>query len=126
MPIPTDLPDRIDQLAAVRDTAAELAAGIEAIIAQALEQSGLADAVADIRENLAEANRYAGELEGEIKGYVLQVGSTVRGASAPLMAVYSRGQVKWSDEKLTGYAAAHPEILAFRTEGKPTVSIRRS
>lgn len=123
-PLPTDIPDRLDQLAAVRDGADEMRTALDEIIRAAIEQAGMTQAVEDVKANIAEAERYAGELADEIKGYVLQAGITVRGAQAPIMAVFGHTPVKWNDDKLMGYAAAHPEVLDFRTPGKPTVSIR--
>lgn len=38
---------------------------------------------------------------------------------------YQTGRVTWDNRALDGYAAAHPEILAFRKQGPPTVSLRR-
>ncbi len=40
------------------------------------------------------------------------------------MAIYSKGRMSWDGKRLDGYATAHPEILAFRSEGQPSVSIR--
>lgn len=42
-----------------------------------------------------------------------------------MMAVWSKGRVTWDGKGLGGYMVAHPEIEAFRREGKPSVSIRR-
>ncbi|MCG3145996.1 MAG: hypothetical protein HONDAALG_03775 [Gammaproteobacteria bacterium] len=49
-------------------------------------------------------------------------GATVKGAA--LSAVYAKGRVSWDNKALEGYAVAHPELLAFRSEGAPSVSIR--
>lgn len=65
------------------------------------------------------------DLANRVKQIVLEIGHTVAGADGVgLSAVWSKGQVKWSDASLLGYAAAHPEIKAFRSEGKPSVSLR--
>ena len=61
-------------------------------------------------------------LEDQIKRAVIAHGATVKGAA--LSAVYAKGRVSWDNKALEGYAVAHPELLAFRSEGAPSVSIR--
>ena len=58
-----------------------------------------------------------------IKAATLLAGRTLKGGGR-LQCVWGKPSVKWNDDKLSGYAVAHPEILAFRTVGKPSVSIR--
>jgi hypothetical protein len=65
------------------------------------EDDALKDAIADSTVSLAETQR----------------GDT-------LMAVYSKPRTKWDTKGLDGYAVAHPEIGVFRSEGRPSVSIR--
>jgi hypothetical protein len=61
--------------------------------------------------------------EGGIKDSVVALRESVKGSL--LHAVYAKGRVSWDNGKLEGYAAAgHPEILDFRSEGKPSVSMR--
>lgn len=62
--------------------------------------------------------------EAMIKEYVLTVGYTVKGDHH--MAVYSKGRTSWDTKSLEGYAKAHPELLVFKSEGKPSVSIRKA
>lgn len=71
---------------------------------------------------LTSANESAAALEAEIKAEVLAAGASVKGAQ--LQAVYTKGRVSWDAKALDGFAAAHPEIAAFRKEGDPSVSIR--
>ena len=61
-------------------------------------------------------------LEAEIKDAVVLQGATVKGKL--LQAVWSKPRVTWDTKALEGYAAGHPEIMPFRKEGKPSVSIR--
>lgn len=63
-----------------------------------------------------------GDRERAIKMDTLEHGETVRGAT--LMAVWNKGRTSWDTKGLSGYAVAHPEILAFQKNGKPSVSIR--
>ena len=53
---------------------------------------------------------------------VFTIGATVKANG--LMAVYNKGRVSWDSKLLDGYAVAHPEILAARKEGDPSVTIR--
>jgi len=61
-------------------------------------------------------------MEDNIKERVLLAGETVSGSV--LKAVFNKGRTKWDTKALDGYAKAHPELLEFRSEGKPYVSIR--
>lgn len=61
-------------------------------------------------------------LSEQIKALVVERGETVRGEN--VMAVYTKARVMWDTDRLDGYAAAHPEIMAFRKPGRPSVSIR--
>jgi hypothetical protein len=71
---------------------------------------------------LSTVNERVTGLESEIKAFVASLGESVKGSR--LHAVYSKPRVSWDTKKLDGYAAGHPEILAFRKEGEPSVSIR--
>ena len=61
-------------------------------------------------------------LTDEIKREVLNHGASVKGAH--LQAVYSRGRVTWDTKGLDRYAVEHPEVMGFRKQGQPTVSLR--
>jgi hypothetical protein len=66
-----------------------------------------------------------GQIEGvrlEIKAAVVELGKSVK--AAHLHAVYSKPRVNWNSKALDGYALSHPELFAFRREGKPSCSIR--
>lgn len=63
------------------------------------------------------------ELEKEIKQAVLAHGSSVKGMH--LHAVYNRPRVIWDTRGLDRYAAQHPEVVIFRSEGDPNVAIRK-
>jgi hypothetical protein len=68
----------------------------------------------------AEAN--ASALEGQIKNDVLLSGKSIH--SEVFQAIYTKGRVSWDSAGISEYARAHPEVLAFRKEGQPTVSLR--
>ena len=61
-------------------------------------------------------------LENEIKTDVLLYGQTVSGGR--YHASYTQGRVSWDNQGMTKYAASHPEILQFRKQGQPIVSLR--
>ena len=70
----------------------------------------------------AEAN--ASALEAEIKNDVLLRGESLRGSV--YQAIYVKGRVSWDNAGVEQYARAHPEVLKFRREGQPSVSLRKS
>ena len=61
-------------------------------------------------------------LEAEIKQAVVTHGASVKGSI--FHAVFVKGRVSWNTKSLDGYAIAHPELLPFREEGAPSVSLR--
>lgn len=69
------------------------------------------------------ASAAIGQLEEEIKDNTLSYGNTVKASS--FLAVWSKGRVTWDNKGLSAYAQVHPEVLDYRKEGKPSVSIRR-
>jgi hypothetical protein len=66
-------------------------------------------------ENLA-------KLEAEIKNDVLMHGESIQAGT--YRAVYVQGRVSWDNDGMTRYAETHPDILQFRKQGQPTVTIR--
>lgn len=68
----------------------------------------------------AEAN--ASALEAEIKNDVLLRGESLHGGV--YHAIYMKGRISWDSDGINGYARAHPEVLKFRKEGQPSVSLR--
>lgn len=61
-------------------------------------------------------------LENEIKTEVLLYGKSVSGGM--YRASYTQGRVSWDNEGMTKYAASHPDVLQFRRQGQPVVSLR--
>jgi len=62
------------------------------------------------------------DLEAEIKSEILKKGETV--STEKMSAILVKGRVSWDGKLLEGYAVAHPEVLAARKVGEPTVSFR--
>lgn len=107
------------------------------IYAVSQEKQALIDQVLtpEIKEKLAEIDaefdpkaeylaKQKSMLEAEIKQEVLQAGQTVKGTFHSF--VWSKPRVSWDTKALDGYALAHPEIAQFRTEGSPSVSVRKA
>jgi DNA-binding Lrp family transcriptional regulator len=61
-------------------------------------------------------------LENEIKTDVLLHGESVSGGM--YRATYTRGRVSWDNDGMTNYSESHPEVLQFRKQGQPIVSLR--
>ena len=100
-----------------------------------LEKQSLLDEIytAEIKARMAEieaefvgkteaVNENIAALEAEIKQAVLAHGASVKGSF--FHAVFAKGRVSWDTKSLDGYATAHPELLSFRKEGEPSVSLR--
>ena len=62
------------------------------------------------------------ELENEIESQILLIEESIK--TDELDAIYNKGRESWDGKILKGYAVAHPEILAARKIGNPTVSFR--
>ena len=112
----------------------DLTFGIDAV---SQEKQALIDQVLtpEIKEKLAEIDaefdpkadelsQQKSMLEADIKMEVLQAGQTVKGTFHSF--VWSKPRVSWDTKALDGYALAHPEIAQFRTEGSPSVSVRKA
>ena len=61
-------------------------------------------------------------LENEIKTEVLLYGESVSGGM--YRAVYTQGRISWDNDGMTAYASSHPDVLQFRKQGQPIVSLR--
>jgi DNA-binding Lrp family transcriptional regulator len=61
-------------------------------------------------------------LETEIKTDVLLHGESVAGGM--YRATYTQGRVSWDNEGMSKYAASHPDVLQFRRQGQPIVTLR--
>jgi hypothetical protein len=72
---------------------------------------------------LEAAERNASALEAEIKNDVLLGGESV--LTDVYQALYMKGRVTWDTDGIDRYAAAHPEVLKYRKQGQPSVSLRK-
>lgn len=100
------------------------------------QKQGLIDQVLtpEVRARMAEIEAEFGQkaealganieaLEAEIKAGTLAHGATVK--SGRFQAVWNKGRDTWDGKGLGAYAEAHPEVLEFRRQGEPSVTIRR-
>ncbi len=76
----------------------------------------------EFRPVLDAAEENATALEAEIKNDVLLRGESLRGGI--YQAIYMKGRVSWDSRGIDDYARAHPEVLKFRKEGQPSVTLR--
>jgi hypothetical protein len=81
----------------------------------------LAEIEAEFEPRVAAVDENIAALEQEIKQDVLLNGASVRGSF--LRAVWNRGRVTWNTKGMDEYAQVHPEILRYRKQGQPYVSI---
>lgn len=73
---------------------------------------------------LEAAQQNIATLENEIKTDVLLYGESVSGGM--YRAVYTQGRVSWDNDGMSKYSALHPEVLRFRKQGQPIVTLRVS
>ncbi|MBE0670413.1 MAG: hypothetical protein IH588_07480 [Anaerolineales bacterium] len=71
---------------------------------------------------LESAEENIATLENEIKTDVLLYGESV--TSGHFRATYSKGRISWDNEGMEKYAAAHPDVIQFRKQGQPIVTLR--
>lgn len=95
---------------------------LDALIPQEIKDR-MAELNAEFEPQLENLHQQIVQIEGALKEYVLQVGETLKGEGH--MFVYSKGRISWDTKSLEGYAKAHPELLVFREEGKPSCSVRK-
>ena len=122
----SDVKTKLDELDEIRTSLDTLASAKQALIDTILTpeiKAKIAEIEAEFSGKAEAANTNAAALEAEIKQLVLTGAETVKGDH--LMAVWAKGRVTWDAKSLDGFALAHQELLSFRKEGEPSVSIRR-
>ena len=68
------------------------------------------------------ADENMADLQAEIRNLVLMFGESIRAGT--YQAVYTQGRVSWDNEGMDSYARSHPDILEFRKQGQPSVTLR--
>jgi len=119
--IPEEL-DRLANMQAERDVLAMTKQQlVDAIIALEIKAQ-IAEVEAEFAPKLETVDAKIEAQTSIVKRLVLEIGDSVKGAF--LHAVFAKGRVSWDTKALDGYAVAHPEIVAMRKVGDPSVSIR--
>jgi hypothetical protein len=77
---------------------------------------------AEMRPRIDNGESLVRTLKLDIKEMVIRAGATVKGGR--MQAVYMNGRKSIDTKGLEGYAVAHPEVRAFITDNKPSVSFR--
>lgn len=122
----TDIAQKIDQLANYQAQRDVLELEKQALIDQLIPpeiKARIEEIEAEFKDKCQTVDGNITTLENEIKEEVVRHGATVRGAF--LRVVYHPGRVTWDKKSLDAYARARPEILKFRKQGEPYVSIQK-
>ena len=115
---------KLDQLSEIKAAAEVTRLDYEAKRAEIMKavEAQLDDLAAEFEPLIKSAEERAADLEVEIKRDVLTQGASIKGRR--LYAVFSRGRVSWDTDRLDAYASTHPEVVEYRTQGQPSVSLR--
>ena len=119
--------EKLDRLAKLYAEQEALGAQKQALIDQVLPKEirdRLKDIDAEFSQKAEAATANIEALEAEVKAETLAHGESVRGPG--IQAVWNKGRQTWDSKGLASYGEAHPEILQFRKEGEPSVTIRRA
>ena len=120
-----DLAPMLNGLSAQR---VELTALPDAMIAAILHQLAPDDAaraqaiVQEFRDREAQLKQEIADTEAAVKAAVLETGASAYGAH--LQATIIAPRVTWDTKGMAVYAALHPDVLAYRKVGEPSVQIR--
>ncbi|MGH2523148.1 MAG: hypothetical protein ACRDH2_11645 [Anaerolineales bacterium] len=115
---------KLDELAEIKAAADLTRMDYEAKRAEILRaiQAELEALEAEYQPLLNVSTERIAALEEEVRYAVLRHGASVKGSS--LHAVYSKGRVSWDTKALDGYALSHPEVVDFRRQSEPSISLR--
>jgi septation ring formation regulator EzrA len=121
-----DTKDKLDRLAELQAQADVIRLHYDeirdTIVPPEIKQQ-LIDLDAEYSTSIESLNEGIANLTSEIKQDILQNGGSVKGDY--LHAIWVKGRVSWDTKSLDGYALGHPELLALRKEGEPSVTIRQ-
>lgn len=121
-----DVSTKLNQLADLHAQQDALAGEKQALVDKVLPaevKARLAEIEAEFESKAETASGKISALEAEIKADVLAKGETVKGGK--FQAVWNKGRQSWDDKGLGAYAETHPEVMQFRKQGEPSVTIRR-
>jgi len=121
-----DIEKQLDQLANFRAEKDYLGLYKQELIDQVLTpeiKARLEEIEAEFAGRLQAVDENITALEGEIRQAVIQHGETVRGSF--LRAIWHKGRVTWDTQGMERFSRAHPEVLAYRKQGEPFISITK-
>jgi hypothetical protein len=121
-----DITQKLDQLANFQAQRDVLELEKQSLIDQLIPPE-IKDRIAEIKAEFT-GKREAVEdniaaLEADIREQVIRQGASAK--STFLRVVYHSGRVTWNTKSLDAYARARPEILEFRKQGQPFVTIQK-
>ncbi len=125
--MPSDINQKLDQLANFQAQRDVLELEKQALIDQVIPpeiKARLEEIEAEFTGKRESVDANISALEAEIRDEVIRHGATVRGTF--LRVVYNPGRVTWDTKKLDAYARARPEVLEFRKQGEPYVTIQKT
>lgn len=116
--------EKLERLSNLRGAAEVARLNYEAKRAEILKQiQAELDALnSEYKPVLDAAEENIAALENEIKTDVLLYGESISGGM--YRASYTQGRISWDNDGMTKYAASHPDVLQFRKQGQPIVSLR--
>jgi hypothetical protein len=116
--------EKLERLSNLRGAAEVARLNYEAKHAEILKQiQAELDALdSEYKPVLEAAEENIAALENEIKTDVLLYGESISGGM--YRASYTQGRVSWDNDGMAKYAASHPDVLQFRKQGQPIVSLR--
>lgn len=95
---------------------------VESLIPPEVKEK-MEEIIAEYKPKLEGLEHKRDALERELKAATIARGFTIKGNFHAFTFV--KGRTTWDSKSLEGYAAAHPEILAFRKIGEPSVSVKK-
>ncbi|HLE15272.1 MAG TPA: hypothetical protein VI776_11025 [Anaerolineales bacterium] len=122
----TEIARQLDQLANYRAEREVLGFQKQELIDQVLTpeiKARLEEIEAEFSDRFEAVDQRTQALEEEVRAEVIRHGGSVKGTF--LRAIWHRGRVTWDASGMDRYADAHPEILRFRKQGDPFVSITK-
>lgn len=117
--------DDMKALAEARAVADVLRMEMQKLIDNVISDTQRAEIIsieAEFEPLIESAQNAVTQAEKKVKADILDLGESYKYAG--LHAIYRKPSAKWDTKAIDGYAINHPELFAFRSEGKPSVSIR--
>lgn len=118
--IPQGTEEVIDRLMVMRAGIADISAAKQRFIDAVL--GAYKNKLLAFDDDIEELRCEADLLEAQVRKVALSESRSIKGKLGQV--VYAKGRVSYDVKSLDAYAVANPQVLAFRKEGEPSVSIR--